>query len=442
MSLENRITFDRNDLINNALPPFDLVAAREWLAQDVHWPSGTSLENVRMSRVWVGLPGRIWFELELSLNQDGQVATYPLQGAFIHRPRERRLSHDPQFTQHGLMGLQVLSKKLNVWCCTPDKDRKFRVVHELLDPQAMRDFLSQTKAADELGLDRSGVTLHAQVVAYRSSKRCVLRVTATHADDTRQVFLKTFKRARTQQEIETLDKLKADLENRSDGTITLPATIDNLPDERLHIIAAVPQPSKRLRANAEDLTAAANVLTTLHASKLDVTNRHKAESEFELACRRVSELQLLSLPYERLVDLLGGIAQAIEAVDDKYETLIHGAYHTAQVLRARDRLWILDLDTLSLGHPEADLAKFIARLLYKGLSAGQDFQTAKESSMLFLEKYREGHGMYSQERMRFYLPCSMARHGAAALSGGDAIESVERYWHCADQYLKGEWSLD
>ena len=104
-------------------------------------------------------------------------------------------------------------------------------------------------------------------------------------------------------------------------------------------------------------------------------------------------------------------------------------------------MWLLDLDTLARGHPEVDLAKFIARLLYFSKDNKAKLEDAQAAVHRFLEYYQRAGGRVSGERLRFYLLCAMARHSAAVLSGGDPIESVERYWDLADQYASGASSL-
>ena len=110
------LPFDADALVQSAPRKFDTDAARDWLRREVDWPSNVRLDDVRMGRLWVGKPGRVWFELELSVTRDDRPATVALQGTYIYIQSDRpsHLHNEPEFAHGGVMGLSVANEELGV----------------------------------------------------------------------------------------------------------------------------------------------------------------------------------------------------------------------------------------------------------------------------------------------------------------------------------------
>ncbi len=395
------------------------------------------LHDVSIHRIWAGGSGRVWFELSLELSLDGQKRRCLLQGGCSTDLKHRGDRNEPRLTEHGLMGLRIYDRAAGLWICTPDRDPKVRAIKKLLSRNRIGALLEGTRAADDLKFEPSSSMPRVEIVAYRASKRCVLRLTTTHEGKPNTIFAKAFKRARREDELEVLRRLDDDLQGRGGGMVRIPPITGHLPKDRLTFVTAVPQPCVRLRTSGDDLTLAARLLSLLHSSTITVSRTHGVDDELASLRRRMRELQALQLPYELFEQLVPAIEAAMGCIGGPGHSLVHGAFHTAPVLKSRGQLWLLDLETLAHGHAEVDLAKFVARLLYSSKNDGSWLTPGWEKAQFFLGQYRAVEGQVNEAAIRFFLVCAMAKHGASELTKGRPQEHVDRYWRVAQEIALG-----
>lgn len=346
-------------------------------------------------------------------------------------------------SRHGLRGLRLINNELGLWCCTPDRDRRLPAVRALVDHRRAASVLATTAAAQFLDLGHDGKQVRCEIAAYRANKRCSLRVKPTNSLGNGGVFVKVFRRAPTGEQVEALRLLPPYLDDLSSGRVRAPAIIDFCPAKRLLITAAVTEASCPLGTSPEALSAAATALAILHElPAVTATKIHTARDEFQTACRWGSALRVLREPrHVRLRKLLVDLSRQAATIEEQGTTLIHRDFFPAQLLWAGKTLWVLDFDTLCLGHSEVDVATFVAHLLFDGLIAGTGIPEITRMAASFVEDYLRNGGRISKSRLRFYLPCALARLGAIHLPRGVPVQVVDQLWELADGHLAGSWRL-
>ena len=223
----------------------------------------------------------------------------------------------------------------------------------------------------------------------------------------------------------------------------MPALLDSCPTQRLLITEEISEPTRALESTRDDLLAAGFALAAVHDSTIAaVSTIHTPQEEFQTACRWVPALRLLRKPrYLRLRELLVELSGRATAIEEPGMTLIHRDFFAAQLLRDSETVWVVDFDTLCLGHPELDVSTFVAHLFLDGLIAGSAVAEVQQHVGDFVEGYAQSGGRMARDRLRFYLPCALARLGAIQLARGVSVSVVDELWELAGGYLAGSWRL-
>lgn len=431
---------------NRTITPryFEGQRLEDWLKQEIEWPAGLSLRETRLHRVWAGRHGRIAFELVLSLRSGESTVTHFLQGVFGGGIPAFRPVKAACIREHGVASVRVANRELCVWCCSPDRDPALPIVSQLLDARRVASLLRPTAASPILGLDDDEVQLNCTVMGYRAARRCALRVSRPDAPGANAVFVKAHRRAPPHTQLAAVANLAADLHARSSGRVRIPALIDEVRDERLLIMAAVAGGPIPLELNGYDLALAANALAMLHGSDFDASIPcHAPTGEFQTVCRWVRGLKVLQEErYLRLRELATELRESLHGVEAAGVTLIHRDFYAAQMLRDEETLWLVDFDTLSTGHPELDVATFVAHLFLDGLQDDESTATLSDTGERFIGSYRDDGGRLLSKRFRFYLACAMARLGAMHLVRGVPARVVDELWTLAERSLSGTWCLE
>lgn len=430
-------------------PIFELNRIQSWLERDINWSDGLSLQSIGLNRLWVGRHARLSFELVLQLLCDGQPQTLMLQGGdrakdWLRDGTTSRAHTHGRLSTNGLAGLRIVSDELSIWCSTPDRDRKLRVVRELLDDRNASSLLAETAAAPVLGLGRKHARVRCRVTSYRAGKRCAMLARSAGSCVSGRVFVKVFRRAPSAEQLKSNMLLASYLTERSGGLFRMPAYIDSCINKRLLISEALPEKSRPLEHIPEDIASAGALLAALHDAPIELTCKiHSPIDEFQTVCKWVRTLQVLRKPsYLRLRKLVVELSDRIATCHTPAPVLLHRDYFASQLMRSGATVWLLDLDTLSQGHPEVDVATFVAHIFLDGLLAGSTTLEVVDSGAGFVDCYRRAGGRVSNGRLQFYLPCALARLGAIHLARGVSAPVVEELWELARGHLDGSWALD
>ncbi len=404
-----------------------------WLRAEVTWPEGVSMHGLRVSRLWPNKHGAVTFELAVDLQVLQEMTTHVIQGGVLGRIKCSSPNREASLDSGWIMNLSLSNTELGISLLSPDRDPRLSLIHAGDHDSALPELLRGTKAAEFLGLADDGHDLHQRLVAYRIAKRCVFRLTNQAREGTRSAFLKSFRRMPTEELLQNYRSLGSYLQDRSGGTILAPALLDHLPDARVLIFEGADASARHLTTHADDLSLAARVLALIHASQMASSRSHSAEEELEIARRWLPILEGSDRQHhERLLALVQQLTELHEGMTSRACCLLHRDFYRAQVLRQDDKTWIVDLDTMSVGHPEVDIATFSAHLLLDAIVGGSTDDAAHALVRTFVEAYKNHGGRPSRDQLRFYITSATARLAAIHATRGLDRQRVARLWRMAE----------
>ncbi|MFQ5415049.1 MAG: phosphotransferase family protein, partial [Phycisphaerae bacterium] len=329
-----------------------------------------------------------------------------------------------------------------MWVCTPDRDRKLRGVRVVLDPDRLGERLTGTATALHLRWRGEDTGLRCRVAAYRATRRCVVRVSTVADGEIRRAYVKVFRRPVERSAVEAIARLAQSLEAGGRPTVVVPRILDVMAEEHAVSWAGVPSGAEALTSSREDTEAAACVLARLHGTALRPTQRHVALDDVSTADRWRRVVGWVSPDdgdrYGALVDRL---ADRMKGLGDDGLTPVHRDFYHAQLLRTGDRLWLVDFDTMALGHPEVDVATLAAHVILDRLAAGDAVASVLTCIGHLASAYRGAGGRLSSRRLGFYVPCALARLGAIHLPRPCPHEVVSALWALADGHMSGAWRV-
>ena len=157
------------------------------------------------------------------------------------------------------------------------------------------------------------------------------------------------------------------------------------------------------------LTRAAQCLAVLHTSSLRLDNHYPVGKELALLRSTYEQLQQAGFVSPSRQRLLKEMLQWGQGLQISSLCPVHRDFYDKQVLIQGSRLWLIDLDTLTFGPPEIDLANFVAHL---HLGSLQGFQVPPENwEELFLDSYSRSASQPDATLVRFFLATTFFRLG-------------------------------
>jgi aminoglycoside phosphotransferase (APT) family kinase protein len=178
---------------------------------------------------------------------------------------------------------------------------------------------------------------------------------------------------------------KAGLQPPSEFTV--PEPIAWFEDRKLLVLEKAPGDSvidvlERGDDATEHVRRAADLLLRMHSSKADVA---PDPFDVEAARKRATELAgAVSNPH-----LAPTASAAIDVLAERPDHLVlsHGDYHPMNIYVAPGRVTAIDMDTVALRPPEADVAYFIAQTANFGLMMFDRLDYTRELRKLFVARF-------------------------------------------------------
>lgn len=165
----------------------------------------------------------------------------------------------------------------------------------------------------------------------------------------------------------------------------IPKPLAHLPDWQILLMEDIPgTPIAEL--GGSDLTlgvvAAGRALAKLHRCPVRVGGMHSIDDEIALLTRWASLVSEVEPGLrEPLTNGLASVTAGLRRVPARERSLAHRDFYDKQVLIARQRVVLIDFDTLSMSDPALDLGNFIAHLRFEKPQAASRLEPA------FLEGY-------------------------------------------------------
>lgn len=358
----------------------DTVAITQWLNRETEWPRGVCVTDVAVQRLWRSGGGHSTFELRLTLKNGDQSTTALLQGGqgaplYPSRPKAR-------CNQRWLTGLRLVNRSLGVWVCAPDRDPALR----------LRTGWNAKRSDDS-------------IVAYRIGKRCVVHRPATAVKGCGW-YLKFFARRLNIERLREIDRASELLDAQSNGFVRAAPVVAVDREARMIATREVrsANPPKSDQAAAEWAAWAA---CELHDVASAFNREHSPMDEIETV-RRWEAAVACHQPFVHLTlgSLVNELLRFADALPDIAPTTIHRDFYADQLLFGEDGVWLLDMDTLCMGHREQDIATYCAHLLHEHRRLPH---RGRMCAKMFLDAYEKKGPSISHAHLRFYLCAAIAR---------------------------------
>lgn len=423
----------------------------QWLHEVGVAAAGADLLDAAPMRVWVGRDRGITLELRLRLRIDGRECVGLLQGG-LGRGAGNDVMPGRSLSADGWMtGIRASSEQLGIWCQSPELDEALPLVtslwHERADPISAtseprkQDVASSVVAALEDKENGRALPneLDTRLVGYRIGKRCVMRVRSRDGSVKSGVFVKHFRKCPKGNFSARWSSLSTGLDSLSQGRVRLPSLVAVLPEARAIVFDEIPCAARAVEcaAMANDIIDA---LVAIHRlpSACDLSV-HSVVDELDTVARWETGLAVVgaALDHRRTIDRLVHRLRIRSAdVGDDNLGVVHRDFHAAQLLQTESALWIVDWDTLALGHVEVDLATFLAHLVLEEVRHGRwHGELAPIARCLAI--YRDRGGRIDDGRLRYYLAAALSRLGALQLARGLSDSAVRLMWSVAESIVDG-----
>jgi aminoglycoside phosphotransferase (APT) family kinase protein len=286
---------------------------------------------------------------------------------------------------------------------------------------------------------------HIAVTRYKPGRRCVIayQVGTGPGEDTQMLVGKVRQRGpdiATHQLVEQLWTSEFGSDARDGISVpeplgfiaalhmTVQRKVAGIPVERL-----LDGPSGRHLAHR-----AAEAIDKLHRAAPPAARRHSIGDEIEILERRLSSVgREVPLWRDRLQRLLAACRQLAGRVASATTCGIHRDFYPNQLLADGDRIYMLDLDLYSEGHPALDVGNFLAHIDEYSLRRFGDPDRLADRKQVLTEGYLELSRRTTAQDIDAYANLALARHIGISREFPDRRPYTEALLELCEQRLLG-----
>ena len=254
----------------------------------------------------------------------------------------------------------------------------------------------------------------ADVLRYVPGKRCQIRYHFCGGSKPMTLLGKTFKDDRGRTLAKRMNQVNDLFRLNGNSELSAPRSPGYLDEWKMVIQEDVPaitlkQLARRETLEGEHLTRAAECLAVLHTSSLRLDNYYSVGKELALLQSTHEQLQQAGFVSPSRQRLLKEIFLWGQGLKISSHCPVHRDFYDKQVLIQGCRLWLIDLDTLTCGPPEIDLANFVAHMHLRSLQ-GLHVPPGNWGE-LFLDSYSRSASQPDATLLRFFLATTFFRLG-------------------------------
>ena len=293
-------------------------------------------------------------------------------------------------------------------------DTKIPYLHEAASPMAVRERF-HAKGGSLLNGIAPVQACRVEAVRHVPMRRCQLRYEFEGTARRRlSVYGKTFRGGRGKKLYDSMVKVSALFERQGDPSLVTPRPLAYLPDWRMVVQESAPgvtlcQMIQEGLARDEHMAAAARAIAVLHAGSLDLETNHLSADEVGLISTSYRRLAVLGYHDSTLGSTLRKIRHFANELTPGALVPVHRDFYDKQLLIAGPQTALIDLDSLTLGSPEIDLANFGAHLLLRDLQK-QTSQARHSRLRAFFDEYvRHAAQPLDTSRLCFFLATTYFR---------------------------------
>lgn len=272
----------------------------------------------------------------------------------------------------------------------------------ILDVSKMSESIAEVseRASDSLG--------SIEMVRHKPGRRAIFRFNFTEAG---VMYGKTFASKRGPK-VFNVTKLISDAQAFGPDVIT-PAAIGYLPEHKLVLLGEVPGEPVEERLLSRDSELAARIafaLFHLHSSAVDIGRIHDLEKELAPLASRTGDVKTHA---PELANDAEQLLRSVHTFDHRHlcwrHRPIHRDMYHDQILIAKNRLAILDLDDAAMSEPTVDVANFIAHLWLLGIQRHHDHAYLSTVVDAFLDQYKALDAELDHRMLNFLISSTLLR---------------------------------
>ncbi len=376
-----------------------------------------SLRAVKLRDVWLGRWWEFQYHLHVEANGTGPAARRIVTCHYSdHRDLSRTVRKIERQKELVLCDRSLFEE---LWLDRSEEglvvvpfpfDPKLSHLPEATDPEEATRTLGHSGLVGAHG--RASIS-RVEVLRYVSGKRCQMRY-HLRGRQAGTALGKTFKDDRGK----TLGKVMNQVADlfRSVGNMELSAPRsrgylaqwqlviqEDVRGTTLHRLA------RRRALEGQQLTRAGQCLAVLHNSSLQLSGQHSVEQELELLESTHARLQRAGYRSRSRESLLKQLVQFGQGLKTARLCPVHRDFYDKLLLVQGSRLFLIDLDTATLGCPEIDIANFTAHLRLRSLKYPDLPSQSWEG--LFLDSYTRATARPNPDLFRFFLATTFFRLG-------------------------------
>lgn len=305
-------------------------------------------------------------------------------------------------------------------------------LQDILDVNKMSDAISAVLEDDQATLK------NVELVRHKPGRRAILRFDLS---DSTALYGKTFASKRGPKVFTITEKLST---SRAFGPDVLtPDAVAYLSDSKLMLLSEVSgEPiENQLCAGDTDLAERiAFALFHLHSSNVDLGRWHDMEKELSPLDARCADIMkhasaLSDEAEDLLIDLM---SFDHHAMCWRFRPIHRDMYHD-QVLMAKEKLVVLDLDDASMSEPAIDVANFATHLMLLGLQKAQDAEAYRPLIDAFLNQYAELDPDLDSGLVDYLTATTALRLAGIHVSRANGVEVARGLLAIVRRYLGSAW---
>lgn len=353
-------------LVDGLIRCLDVGWMRDAIEREIAWPDGLAVKEVHIRR-FTPRP-RQSFDVEYEISLDGAPNASSKSLALFGRiprlacPIESR---EARGSNGGVAGVLTHLSDTDATLHTMDRDPCFPRFDECIDSDGIAGIIRRmSQSASESESPCRPIGLRSRMVSFRCGRRFVLRYDDNSSLDSRSAWAGKFfaddRGSRLTQRHRRLGELLSDVRN---GAVGVPKVVGYDPDLHMMVAhwAAEPPINESMESAVAIARRAGEALSVLQSLSMDDAATASVDRD----------RQQLERWCDCIVALRGGLAktaarvlQAIEGARGDWPQATpvpcHGDFYQDQLIVGEHRTTLLDLDTLSVGHPCMDLGNFLA----------------------------------------------------------------------------------
>ncbi len=394
---------------------------RDALMRALHGSGLGEVDCVQLERYWPGKKGDDWYEWSVCVDTATRVLVYSSPSSARIAPQIKQAG--PAIVREGrLMGVsEQMGEGLSLHSF--EQDPNLLQIRESIDPIEVDATLSRF----DWKLEMCPKISTAKLRSYRVGKRAVVHYggSASQSDSVCGLTGKLFKDARGAELLERHLRVGQAIAEQ-DRSVRVVTAIGYEPALRMLVMERI-KPGRSRTGQIQDIRgidAHSRVLAALHRLQMPELTPYSMTDELSGIDRWARCYASLSgsLP-DNYLRVRESLNRLIEHIDPTQQVVCHRDYYPDQLMLDDKGYVLLDLDTLSSGHPALDLGNLACHLLLESVLSGEEADPLRLLDDILLS-YRKHDGRTGLFELRLYCITSLLRvalvHGQRRQSPGVA----------------------